>query len=79
MKSYSTVQLGAIFGVSMETINNWIDENRFIGISRENQEQIKELTVWASHGKSFTVSEIQEMYEKIQERLIVNREMHNNV
>lgn len=70
MRYYSKEELCVIFGVSMEAIYRWIDEEKFVGISPLNQSQINEHTIWCSSTpESFTVGEVQKMYEKNQERL----------
>lgn len=38
---YKTSQLADIFGVSVTAINNWIDEDRFIGFKREPHKHAK--------------------------------------
>lgn len=72
-QSFSTGQLAKIFGVSISTINNWIDAKRFVGFSREKknkQARIKESTVWISPtGEHMTVGEVHKLYEENQKRL----------
>lgn len=72
-QSFSTGKLAKIFGVSISTINNWIDAKRFIGFSREKrnkQARIKETTVWISPtGEHMTVGEVHKLYEENQKRL----------
>jgi hypothetical protein len=65
-KLYTTGQLSKYFGVSITSINNWINENRFIGIQRSGQNKqirISENTMWrASNGELIPVKEIVEMW-----------------
>ncbi len=66
-KLYTTGQLSKFFGVSITSINNWINEDRFIGIQRSNrnkQARIPENTMWRSNtGELIPVKEIFEMWE----------------
>ncbi|CAM3052922.1 hypothetical protein PASE110613_14500 [Paenibacillus sediminis] len=71
MQSYSKEQLEKLTGLNIRLIQQWIDENRFIGITRENQDQINDLTlVCFVTGAVMSVSEIKELYKKNQERLL---------
>jgi hypothetical protein len=67
LKRYTTSQLAKIFGVSITSINNWIDENRFIGINRTKKNKhirIPENTIWIStNGETKTIKTVAEEYE----------------
>lgn len=66
-KLYTTGQLSKFFGVSITSINNWINEDRFIGIQRSTsnkQVRIPENTMWRSNnGELIPVKEIVEMWD----------------
>lgn len=82
-QSFSTGQLAKIFGVSISTINNWIDAKRFVGFSRERknkQARIKESTVWISPtGEQRTVGEVHKLYEENQKRLAKKTEDESRI
>lgn len=82
-QSFSTGQLAKIFGVSISTINNWIDAKRFVGFSREKrnkQARIKGSTVWISPtGEHMTVGEVHKLYEENQKRLAMKKEDEGRV
>jgi len=65
---YSTGDLAKYFGVSTTSINNWIKEDRFLGVKRPargKQLKISEDTIWvSSSNKKFTVKEIVEMWNQ---------------
>lgn len=67
-KLYTTGQLSKFFGVSITSINNWINENRFIGIqrsSRNKQLRISEKAMWRSlNGELIAVKEIVGMWDQ---------------
>ncbi|MDN5316373.1 MAG: hypothetical protein PWR08_497 [Thermoanaerobacterium sp.] len=67
-KMYTTGQLAKYFGVSITTINNWINENRFIGVKRNTiNEKIKisENTKWRSpNGELMSVREIVDLWKQ---------------
>jgi len=67
-KLYTTGQLSKFFGVSITSINNWIKENRFIGIqrtARNKQVRIPENAMWRSpNGELIPVKEIIDMWNK---------------
>lgn len=67
-KVYSTGQLSKYFGVSITSINNWINEGRFTGIgrtARNKQARIPENSVWRSASRELIpVKEIVETWEK---------------
>ena len=67
-KNYTTGQLSKFFGVSITSINNWINEDRFIGIqrsARNKQVRIPENAMWRSpNGELIPVKEIVEMWNK---------------
>lgn len=71
IKSYTTGQLAKIFGVSVTSINKWIEEGRFVGYQREERNrhaQVPETTLWqARDGRLYPVwqiVELKEAYEK---------------
>lgn len=65
-KLYTTGQLSKFFGVSITSINNWINEDRFIGIQRKlrnKQIRISENAIWRSpSGELISVKEVVEMW-----------------
>lgn len=67
-KLYTSGQLSKFFGVSITSINNWIKEDRFIGIqrpTRNKQVRIPENAMWRSNnGELIPVKEIVEMWDK---------------
>lgn len=73
-KLYTTGQLSKIFGVSITSINNWISEERFIGIqrfTRNKQVRISENTMWRSpNGEIMAVKEVAEMWNKENQKTI---------
>lgn len=73
-QSFTTGQLAKFFGVSISTINNWIDAKRFVGFTREKknkQARISESTLWLSMtGENLTVAEVIKLYNENQKRLV---------
>lgn len=67
-KFYTTGQLSKYFGVSIVSINNWINEGRFFGIKRSlrnKQVRIPENTMWrSSNGELIPVKDVVEMWCK---------------
>ncbi|KQL38211.1 hypothetical protein AN960_14780 [Bacillus sp. FJAT-25509] len=67
VSEYTTGQLSIYFGVSITTINNWINDGRFIGYQRKEtneQARIKSNTLWKSRtGKVYPVQEIVNEWE----------------
>jgi len=67
-KIYTTGQLAKYFGVSITSINNWVNEDRFIGVqraTRNKQIRIPENAMWrSSSGELISVKEIVETWEK---------------
>ena len=65
-KLYTTGQLSKFFGVSITSINNWINEDRFIGTQRSirnKQVRIPENAIWrSSNGELIPIKEIVEMW-----------------
>lgn len=68
-KVYTTGDLSMYFGVSVATINNWINEGRFIGLPKKQkhkQMRISENTKWRSRtGRLRTVKEVADTYEPV--------------
>lgn len=71
-KKYTTGDLSKFMGVSVATINNWIDKKRIQGYEkkgRNKQARIPENAVYLSHsGERLTIREIVQLYEVEQER-----------
>ena len=71
VKMYTTGQLSKFFGVSVTSINNWIEQGRFIGVKRESknkQARISDITLWRSDTNGLIpVRAIVEIYETQQE------------
>ncbi|MDW0118131.1 hypothetical protein QTL97_14440 [Sporosarcina thermotolerans] len=74
---YTTGQLSKFFGVSITTINNWINEGKFIGVERSernSQARISADTLWmAKTGKLYSVAQIVNEWEEEQDALGNNR------
>lgn len=68
LKYHTTGQLSKFFGVSITSINNWINEGRFIGIERSTpnkQVRIPENTMWrSSNGQLIPIKDVVEMWKK---------------
>ena len=66
--TYTTGELSKYFGVSITTINNWIKEERFIGLIQKEkfkQSRINENILWkSSNGELISIKEIVKMYEE---------------
>ncbi len=64
--TYTTGDLSKYFGVSITSINNWINGGRFIGVTRSTpgkQARISEDTMWrASNGKMIPIKAIIEKW-----------------
>lgn len=73
VRTYSTGEVARFFGVSVATINNWINQGRFIGVEkgeRFKQVRIPENAIYqAPTGVKTTVAEAAEAYEREQTRL----------
>lgn len=67
IKVYTTGELARIFGVSVQAINKWIDEGRFLGYKREGKNRhnrIPETISFAMRtGEVIQVREVVAMYE----------------
>ena len=72
LKTYTTGDLAKFFGVSVTTINNWIDQNRFVGVARKEKNEkvrISENTIWiSSSNQLIPVSVIVEDWENEQKK-----------
>lgn len=72
---YTTGQLAKYFGVSVTTVNNWIENGRFINYKREGENKQARISgdiFWrARTGKIYSVQEIVDEYE------LENKEMPN--
>lgn len=66
VKVYTTGELSRIFGVSITTINKWIQSGRLIGIHKEGEQKqarIPESAVWINtSGEQFTIREVIERF-----------------
>lgn len=75
-KYYTTGELSTYFGVSITTINNWVNEGRFVGVGRRKpHEQLKVSgdVKWKSRsGEVFNVSEIVKGWEDDQKSMGTN-------
>lgn len=74
VRKYTTGEVARFFGVSIQTIHNWIVQGRFKGVperARDNQQyRIPETAVYVSpSGKPITVNEAAELYAQEQVRL----------
>ncbi|MGG1518219.1 helix-turn-helix domain-containing protein [Paenibacillus oryzisoli] len=85
VKVYTTGELARIFGVSVQAINKWIDEGRFLGYKREGQNRhnrISENTSFVMRtGELTAVRDVVAMYERQnQEHEVVelNPDEHRN-
>ncbi len=67
VRQYSTREIARYFGVSITTINNWIAENRFVGIQKSGPRKharIPKNALWrTSEGEAIPVQEIIQAYE----------------
>lgn len=67
LKGYTTKHLAKFFGVSQTTINKWVQQKRFGGISRsyerENLYFSPDTTFTSPNGKQYQISEVAAMYE----------------
>lgn len=67
-KKYTTGELAKYFGVSITSINNWVNEGRFINIKRDTknkQLRIPENILWkAPSGELISIKEVVDMYEE---------------
>jgi len=77
---YTTGQLAKFFGVSITSINNWINEGRFIGIqrsTRNKQVRIPENAMWrSSNGELIHIKNVVEMWnEEHSNRLNFNKDV----
>ena len=70
--TYTTGELAKFFGVSITSIHKWIEEGRFVGVSKTKRNKhirISENTLWKSNsGKTIQVKEIVKMWEKENEK-----------
>jgi hypothetical protein len=73
VRLYSTGEVARFFGVSVATVNNWINQGRFQGVEkgeRFKQVRIPEIAVYvAPTGVQTTVAEAAEIYGREQDRL----------
>jgi hypothetical protein len=71
-KKYTTGDLSKFMGVSVATINNWMDKDRIQGFEkkgRNKQARIPEHATYLSHsGERLTIREIVQLYEVEQEK-----------
>jgi len=71
--TYTTGQLAKYFGVSITTINNWINEGRFVGVKRDEtnkQVKISANTIYKSrNGEQYPISQVVQEYEAEQAEL----------
>ncbi|MFC3798919.1 helix-turn-helix domain-containing protein [Cohnella sp. GCM10012308] len=78
-RTFTTGDTARFFGVSVATINNWINQGRFQGVEkgeRFKQARIPENAVYtAPTGTHSTVAEVAQRYEVEQERLGRNKPM----
>jgi len=79
LRIYTTGDMARFFGVSVATINNWINQGRFQGVEkgeRFKQARIPENAVYtAPTGVTSTVAEVAQRYEQEQVRLGRNKPM----
>ncbi|WP_249861172.1 helix-turn-helix domain-containing protein [Paenibacillus konkukensis] len=68
VKVYTTGELARIFGVSVQAINKWIDEGRFLGYRREGKNRHNRIPETISFvmrtGEMISVREVVDMYER---------------
>jgi len=79
VRKYTTGEVARFFGVSIQTIHNWIAQGRFKGIpkrERGKQFRIPETAVYVSpFGEPISVAEAAEMYARQQKRLGLDKPM----
>ncbi|WP_157764374.1 helix-turn-helix domain-containing protein [Paenibacillus riograndensis] len=72
VKTYTTGELARIFGVSVQAINKWIDEGRFLGYKREGKNRHNRIPENISFvmrtGEVVPVYEVVVMYDRQNER-----------
>lgn len=70
-KSYTTGELARIFGVSVQAVNKWIDEGRFLGYSRAGRNRHNRIPETISFvmrtGEVIPIREVVLMYERQQQ------------
>ncbi|PRX53411.1 helix-turn-helix protein [Cohnella sp. SGD-V74] len=71
VRAYSTGELARIFGVSVQAINKWIDEGRFLGYKREGKNRHNRIPESLSFvmrtGEVLRLQEVVAMYERQQQ------------
>lgn len=69
---YSTTEVAEIFGVSVQTVHNWVKAGRFVGIEKSLPNQHIEIsanTPWkARNGRMYLVSELVKEWEEEKEK-----------
>lgn len=74
-RMYSTGDVARFFGVSVMTVNNWINQGRIIGVekaSRHKRARIPESAIYISSlGERITIKEAAELYEQEQKRTTI--------
>lgn len=71
---FTIEQLSIIFGVSITTINNWIQDGRFIGVGRAVHIPVVSSTLWLSRkGQLYSIAEILKEWNDEQEQLGENK------
>lgn len=67
VKAYTTGELARIFGVSVQSINKWIDEGRFLGYKREGRNRHNRIpetfSVAMRTGGAIPIREVVAMYD----------------
>jgi len=68
VRTFSTGELARIFGVSVQAINKWIDEGRFLGYKREGNHRHNRIPETVSFvmrtGEVLPLEEVLDMYER---------------
>lgn len=68
VRAYTTGELARVFGVSVQAINKWIDEGRFLGYKREGNKRHNRIPETISFvmrtGEMVTVQEVVGMYHR---------------
>lgn len=67
-KKFTKNELAKFFGVSITSINNWINQGRFIGIKKNNTSKnirISENIMWkSSNGQEISIKDVVKMWEE---------------
>ncbi|RRJ63118.1 DNA-binding protein [Paenibacillus oralis] len=83
LRTYSTGELARIFGVSVQAVNKWIDEGRFLGYKRMGKNRHNRIPETLSfvmrNGEVLPLSEVVVMFEQqLQEQTALSDHEHRD-